>query len=460
MKRSILGFITLCLPTALGFDGEQGRTSQGRGKPPVSEVQLLPSVEAIDLRAFTEEVEDIERELAEAIGFSRDDLLAMYGRSSAASGRFDVAATAYAMFLREFGTNHPNSGNVAGRLADCLFPFKYDEINVVHTPSGPRLDPTWRMGYTPRPQHLRQADPAFELAAFLAHDQHVKGSTLLKLGWLHRVLGDWDASTAAWDRCANEAARTKSGADALWLAAENLEWTNHPAEAAERLGRIPIENPDDARTPAAVDRIENLQAEARRSPEWLSDPVNSLVAENESRAATRSPFEVYRSVVQWLQRRAEHEALIAVSRWAATQDGWPIMDRVHALLNLVDALLREGSPSDAARYEAAEALRHVAETAPDDAWAVPAAMCNYRLLIELKQYQEADRFIFEFGQGRISTQPWGPVLLIIQIESLAARGEQNRAELTLLRLRTLHPDYDLTGLDWLRVAGTKEGEQE
>jgi tetratricopeptide (TPR) repeat protein len=407
--------------------------------------QVAARSAALDLSAFATEVEAVERELAAANGFSREELLVMYGRSSAASGRFDVAAAAYAMFLNEFGMDHPYSERIAARLADCLFPFNYDQVDVIHSASGPKLEPAWRMGSSPRPAHLRLAEPALELAASLAGDQHAKGSAWLKLGWVHRVLSDWDASTAVWDRCARNCPTARAAADALWLAAENLEWANRPAEAASRLSQLSRDYPQDDRVPAAMERVEQLQAEARREAAWLSDPVASLQSEIKARAGGRSPQEVYRSVVQWLQRRGEHEALIAVSRWAGAQNNWPIMDRAQARLHLADALLIKNPPTEAVRAEAVDVLQSIAAMDIDDAWTVPAALRAYHALVELSRPQEADRFLGDFGKTRIQSQPWGPVLLTAEIESLLQRGETARARDKLTRLRTLHPDYDLMG---------------
>ncbi len=450
MKLSVLG-IMLLIP--LGPADEQSSADRRESQ------KGTKTAPPFDLSDFAAEGPVVEEEVAKATGVSREDALAMLGRSSAASGRFDAAAAAYAMFLNEFGTDHPYSERIAVRLADCLFPFKYDQVDVVHSASGPRAEPAWRMDYSPRPEHLRQAVRAFELAASLAQDQPGKGSALLKLGWVHRVLGEWDASTAAWDRCAKDAAPTKSAADALWLAAENLEWTNRPDEAANRLIQLSRDYPQDDRVSAATERVEYLQADAHRGADWYSDPVASLKSEIKARASTRSPQEVYRSVVRWRQRRGEREALIAVSRWAGTQDDRPITDRVQSQLNLVDALVNENSPTEAARVEAAQVLQDVAAIATDDDWSVPAAIRAYRLLIELNQYQEADRFLSGFGRTRIDKQPWGPMLLLAEIESLTARGEKARAKETLTRLRTLHPDYDRAGpFDGLLDAAKQEGE--
>jgi tetratricopeptide (TPR) repeat protein len=445
MMRFNFGWAAALLVATCAMRGAADDTAPRRAETMTRDGQVAARSGAIDLAAFAPEVEAVEQELAAASGFSREELLVMFGRSSAAAGRFDVAAAAYAMFLNEFDTDHPYSGKMAAHLADCLFPFRYDQVDVIHSGSGPKLEPAWRMGYTPRPEHLRQAVHAFELAASLDQDGYAKGSALLKLGWVHRVLGDWDASTAAWDRCAKEAAPTRSAADALWLAAENLEWTNCPTEAAEHLEHLASNYPADARISAAMERIEYLQADARRGADWLSDPAASLQSEIEGRAGSRSPQEVNRSVAQWLQRRGEREASIAVSRWASMQNGWAIMDRVHARFNLADALLNENPPREATRVEAVEVLQSVAAMDIDDAWTVPAAVRAYRLLVELNRPQEAERFLGDFGKTRIQSQPWGPVLLTAEIESLLQRGETARARDKLTRLRTLHPDYDLMG---------------
>lgn len=409
----------------------------------------------VSMDLFVEQIGEVERELAEATGFNRDDLLAMYGRSSAASGRFDLAAAAYAMFLNEFGTDHPHSEKIAVRLADCLFPFRYDQIDVMHIALGPRVEPTWRMGYSPRPEHLRLAVPAFELAASLAQDRHTKGSALLKLGWAHRVLGDWDASTAAWDRCAKDGASTKSAADALWLAVENLEWTNRPADAAERLKRIGLESPDDARQSATKERIEHLEAEARRSSEWFADPVASLNAEIESRAPHRSPQEVYRFAVRWLQRRGEREALVAVSRWGCGQDNWSIMDRITCRFDLTEALLQGGDADS--RDEAVRRLQEIIELAPDDGMIVHATIRGCRILNELRRFDEAERMAGAIAKRVQNANQWEPIALADLAEAFLKSGERQRALRVLDRLNTAYPDFGVSeSLEALRNGNRME----
>ncbi len=448
MKLSVLGIIMLLVP--LGHAAEQGGAGRGEGQG-TNKVST-----PIDLSTFATDVPTVEIALAKATGYRRENALAMFGRSSAASGRFDVAAAAYAMFLNEFGRDHPHSEKIAVRLADCLFPFKYDQIDVLHSAAGPKLEPAWRMGYSPRPEHLRRAVHALELAGSLAQDEHAKGSALLKLGWVHRVLGDWDASTAAWDRCAKDAAPTKSSADALWLAAENLEWTSHPSDAAERLKQLAHLSSDDGRASAIGERIEQLDAEARRSSEWFADPVVSLQSEIEARSKAHSPQGVYRSVVRWLQQRGERSALIVVSRWACGQTNWPERDRVRACFDLADALLDATDPGG--REEAVQRLREIVELTSDDATAVHAAMRCCRVLSELQRLDEADRMMETIVSRVRGSKRWEPMILTRHAESLLKRGEKEQASRVLVRLNVGYPDYGLSeSLEALQNTNRAEG---
>ncbi len=458
MKLSLFQLIAVFVIAVTGSsaEGEDTRHTRNGVSARGREKQLPAKV--VEMGPFAADANVVEGELATTSGFPREELLTMYGRSAAASGRFDVAAAAYATFLNEFGTDHPNAENVAVRLADYLFPFKYDEVNIVHTPSGPRLDPVWRMGYTPRPEHLRQAVPVLELAASLAQDRHAKGSVLFKIGWVHRVLDDWNASTTAWDRCAEDLASTKSAADALWLAAENLEWTDRPAEATQRLERLAREYPNDARIPAAIDRVEQLEAEAGRSAEWLSDPVAALKTEIEARALARTPYEVYRSLVQWLRRRGEREALIAVARWACSQEDWTAKHRIACRYDLVDALLAIADRN--ALLEAVERLREIVALASDEATAVQAAIRCARVLSNLDRYDEAERMMKALADRVSGSTRWEPLVLSEYADFLLNRGDTERAAEVLTKLAASHPDLDLSEtLDALCGANQEEGDR-
>ena len=457
MMRFIFGVAAVLLVAASAMRGATDNTVPRKTEVTVNDDQVVGGSPAIDLSAFAAEVETVERELAAVSGFSREELLVMYGRSAAASGRFDVAAAAYAMFLHEFGAGHPEADRIAMRLADCLFPFRYDQVDVIHSVLGPRLEPAWRMGYSPRPEHLRLAVPALELAASLAHDQHAKGAALLKLGWVHRLLGEWDASTAAWDRCARDCPTTKAAADALWLAAENLDWTNRPAEAAARLDQFARQFSSDARTPAAMQRMEHLRAESHRAADVLTDPVMALQAEIEARSDSHSPFRVYRSFVRGLQRRSQRAAQLTVSRWACGQTNWPVSERVIGCFDLVDALVAGGEQN--AQEEAVERLREIVQSAPDMSAAVHAAIRCSRILRERDRHDEANQVMEEIAVKVEGSRQWEPIVLSEYADSLLKRGNGKQAMAVLKQLAASHPDYDVSEkLAAAAKAVGKEGE--
>lgn len=365
----------------------------------------------------------------------------MLARSSVAVGRFDRAAAAYQMFLDEFGTGHAYSARVAMRLGDCLAPLDLDNITVAHAAEGPKFDPQWRMGFEPNVDALVEAVAAYEMAAELA-DGGGKARALLRMGWVYRALDDWQASTEAWDRCAAEAAGTKPAAEAVWLAAENLAWTGRSAEAAQRLRRLTRGYPESRRS-AAVDRAEDLEAEARRTPEWLADPVSSLQAEIEERSAIRPAHEVYQSVMHWLQRERHVAAQIAVGRWACTQQDWPITVRLACRHNLVDALLRDAGGGEAERLEAADVLARIMEIAPSEDWLFPAAVHRVRLLNEVGRFELADRTLDGIEEQAVSSS-WEPRLWGERIQAFLDRGDLDQAEATFQRLSKAYPEHNVT----------------
>ena len=414
--------------------------------------------EALDLSGFENEVRQIEADLQGEESRPREDLLAMYGRSAAASGRFDLAAAAYAMFLKEFGTGHPYSERIATRLAECLAPLDLDTVDVVHTASGAEYRPTYPMGYAPSPEQLGQAIAGCELLAGLAGDASTRGHALLRMGWVHRALNDWEGATRAWDRCATEASGTSPGADALWLAAENLSWTNQPAGAAERLRRLTADYPEDRRQAAAADRLESLEAEARRTPRWLDDPVASLRAEIEQRGAARAPHVVYRSVIDWLQPRGNREAQIAISRWGCSQTDWPIDARVACHNDLIASLLGTGA-SEEDRLAAAEVLGQVVALSPDDDWAGSGAIRRFRLLNELRRFDLADQSLDNVPERLADSAAWGPRLWAERVKAALDRGDRGRAQALFHSMSSSYPDDGLTE-ELAAVLSGSDGQEE
>jgi len=280
---------------------------------------------------------------------------------------------------------------------------------------------------------------------------------LLKLGWVHRLLGEWDASTAAWDRCARNCSTTKAAADALWLAAENFDWTNRPAEAAARLDQFARQFSSDARTPAAMQRIEHLRAESHRAADVLTDPVMALQAEIEARSDSHSPFRVYRSFVRGLQRRSQRAAQLTVSRWACGQTNWPVSERVIGCFDLVDALVAGGEQN--AQEEAVERLREIVQSAPDMSAAVHAAIRCSRILRERDRHDEANQVMEEIAVKVEGSRQWEPIVLSEYADSLLKRGNGKQAMAVLKQLAASHPDYDVSEkLAAAAKAVGKEGE--
>ena len=235
-------------------------SSPQTSKTPSRRSEALSLTELLDTSNFEVQVQHIEARLAGDNSSSREDLLAMYGHSAAARGRFDRAAAAYIMFLNEFGTEHEYSERIAMRLADSLAPLDLDSSAVAHKTAGPVFQPKWRRNRAASPRRLRLAVPAYKLAADIAEDARSRSIALFKIGWVYRALSDWEASTVAWDRCAEQVSGTKEAVRARWLASENLEWTGYPKAAAERMRAFLSEYPEHLHAPAARRRIEALAA--------------------------------------------------------------------------------------------------------------------------------------------------------------------------------------------------------
>ncbi len=387
---------------------------------------------------------EVEEELAGAEGFGRDDLLARAGRSSAASGRFDRAAAAYTIFLQEFGLAHAYSAGVAMRLADCLAPLDLDSAEIVHGASGPEFHPRWGMGHRPRPELLRMAPAAYELAATLAADESSAARARLKVGWVYRALNEWDASTKTWDTCAADSTNSQVAAEALWLAAENQHWTGRPLEASRLLQRLlegGLGQREQTWASAARREIETLEAEARRDAAWLRDPVPALRSEIEQRCGSRAPHEVYREVMTWLSRRGEVAARLAVARWATAQHDWPLPAGLAAHADTADALLSALPPTGAAQAEAAAVFGELIRLAPDDDWLVPAALRRSVLLRDTGKAAEAAAMWAEVLTKTRGPRVSGADVLSERIRVLAAVGELAEARRLCEELAQKHPDH-------------------
>ncbi|MCP4592422.1 MAG: tetratricopeptide repeat protein [bacterium] len=435
------------LPFLLGAAaaGSDPRLEPGVGGQPAAGpiAPAAASAGADDLSGFEDQCREIEAGLAGEESRPRENLLVMYGRASAASGRYDLAAAAYAMFLNEFGSEHPYSARVAMRLADCLTPFDLDHVTIVHEEGGPKFTPTWRMGFAPGSESLARAIDAYERAAELAETDAGAGRALLRMGWVYRALGDWQASTETWDRCAAQTSGAKSAADALWLAAENLAWTGQPASAAGRLRELTAAYPGDSRSAGAESRVEEFEAESRRSAAWLADPVTSLQAEIKDRAGVRSANDVYTSVLTWLRREHHLAAQIAICRWACEQTDWPLERRLACHHDLVTALLDLPTAGAAERQEAADVLGRIVDLAPRDDWAIPAALRRSRLLSELGRFDLADRTLDGIADHEVGVR-YEPHILAERIRVLLDRGDIEQAAVAFDTLSEAYPEHKVT----------------
>lgn len=403
------------------------------------------SLSAADLAAriladFPDQVGEIEAAIAREKSHSRADLLAMYGRSSAASGQLDDAAAAFAMFLREFGIAHDYTPSIVMRLADCLAPLDENNTEIAHTDGGPAFSTMWRFDYQPTPERLHHAVDTYEVAAQLTVDKIYVGRALLKMGWVHRALQDWESSTGAWQCCADSASGTQMGADGLWLAAENLRLMNNPAAAAQLLLRMVSNYPQDARTEAATERAEVLVVEATREARRLDDPVALLQEEIESYSDARSADQVYRSVTGWLRRKGRDQELIAVSRWACDQTDWDDATQIRACYDLVDTLTRPTVRTGDTRAEAAEVLERIMSLTGEGDWLIPAAIRRSRLLSELARFPEADAVLHEIEPIVGNSQRWEPQLLVEMIRSKLDRGDPRGAKAHYETLSRSYPE--------------------
>jgi tetratricopeptide (TPR) repeat protein len=373
--------------------------------------------------------------------YSRQDLLVMYGRSSAAAGQFDIAAAAYAMFVDEAGSSHDFYLQAMERLAECLAPLDRSSLGVLLTPKGPRVHPAYRMGFAATSNMLDQAVATYERLIEAAPDTLGQCKALLSLGWVHRAREDWSASTEAFDRCADKGGATKQAADALWLAAENLRWIGQAAKAAARLDRLIQQVPSDDRIVNARDLQETLLAETQRSLDWLGDPPASLQAEIAGRAPAKRPFEVHADAADWLKRHEAWTALVVIDRWACTQADWPMDARIGCHLDLIDALLRVPDAGTDAKREAADALARLIEFAPGDDWAAQAAIRRSRLLSECGEYALADATLDSSRWKNVVG--WQPNLMMERIRTLLDRGEPEKASAIYRELISAYSEFEI-----------------
>jgi hypothetical protein len=265
------------------------------------------------------------------------------------------------------------------------------------------------------------------------------------MGWVHRAMNDWDASAAAWLRCADELQGSPQARAALWHAAENFEWTGQPQAAADVLRRMLRDCPAAGDREATQLRIEELDAQAKRDAQWLGNPVASLVAEIEDRAPHRDARAVFQSVSTWLEARGLHAQLAEVSRWATAQPGWPRAAQVNAHAQLARALLRQDGSGRREKTEAAAALDRLMELATCDSVLTAAGIRRAVLLRELGDPWAAQATLRHIADEAGVSAVRDARFLAERIRVHAACGDTPRAASDLDRLIEIDPEHPERG---------------
>lgn len=228
-------------------------TTQPADPAPALMLTTRPVV-SIRPSAFETECRQIQAAIETDQTTPRSDLLVMYSRTTAGSGKFRLAAAACAMFLDEFGDSHPQAAQMAIRMGDCLAPLDMNNIEIAEGKDGLRFRPLWRGASKPNAEHLYQAIAAYERAGQIAADENQRAEAMVKLGWVYRALNDWKTSTEVWDQCADKASQLRSGQEALYLAAENLTLMKQNQAAADRWNRLAAIDPNQSWAKAAKEK--------------------------------------------------------------------------------------------------------------------------------------------------------------------------------------------------------------
>ncbi|MGD8454649.1 MAG: hypothetical protein PVJ57_22780 [Phycisphaerae bacterium] len=417
------------------------------------------SSQTFDTSGFATECGIVETEVGgAALGrFTRAELLVMMGRSSAATGRFGVSAAAYLTFLNEFGLRHEWAERVSLRLIDSLAPLKLDVVDVMFSTDGPQFRPAWRMGYVPDTAQLEQAVTVCETLAAELEQEAARATVLLKLGWIQRARGDWDAATRAWDRAAVAAPRGSNQAtQALSLAAENCEWLGHPTEAIARLEQIVQARGEDAMTPETRSRIERLRREAGRDEAWLADPVAGFQREGETNGAA-DPSARYVEAATWLKRRGQFPVLAKLAWWASREAKWPLSVQLSVLGDLADASLAGGT--DEGRVVAAEAYASIIAASEEESWILPAAVRRSALLRVLHRPGDALSTIESTEQRLRNAEIWETTLVPEKVRVLLDLGDMEAARTLVDDFGVRHSDHpELPALrDLVQQASKREG---
>lgn len=160
----------------------------------------------------------------------------------------------------------------------------------------------------------------------------------------------------------------------------------------------------------------------------------------------------------WLTQRGDGGSLLAVARWATSQDDWPLPIRLSAQATTVDALLA-GTPDDAAQAEAAMVLANMTELADEDSWLVPTAVRRSALLRKLNRSTEAAELWRNVMKRIREPQAWEARVLPERIRVAAGSGTSAEARDLFDKLARAYPDHpELSTLRSVVGVRAQEGE--
>ncbi|MBK9121341.1 MAG: hypothetical protein IPM18_17315 [Phycisphaerales bacterium] len=426
--------ILLVVVAALSVTGAWSRADD-RGPLKASEL-------GIDLSTFAPQRAMVEAELTkdESGRFTRADLLAMLGRSSAASGNFELSAAAYVTFLDEFGADHPYSEQVALRLIDSLAPLDTERSGLGCTSHGPEFMPAWKGDVVVERAQVARAVQVCEYICNANVSATTKRDALLRVGWLHRALGDWVASTRAWDRCADAGAGTATGARARWLAAENLELLGDVQGGVSRLRLLLKDGVTGARATAIERRIAQLELEARWGAQEGGDPIDVLQQQISAASTADSPQRMYRLYLDWLRRRGDAQAQARLAQWALTQSTWSNEMRAECGRDLALALAAESAAPRDAKRAAAVALQVAIGLEPNAERARRDGFRRIQLLRESGDIDEATRELAGLRNAVPGDALWEPLLLAEMVRLAVAKRDFVDAADALRQVRSKYPE--------------------
>lgn len=358
-------------------------------------------------------------------------------------GKYAEAVAASELFLRTAGTRHPLACDIAISRADSLAPVSLTSYTLIETPDGITFEPSWAGGRKPPAERLAASAAGYSFAAQIASDRERRALALFKRGWVLRAAGDWQASTQAWDGCADLCPGSPRAMQALWCAAENLDLTGNPVQAAQRLDRLLGEYPEAESVPSARRYRASLLAASRRGAAWKQDPVAAFRRElDEEPAGGRSLFEVYSDGLAWLDRQNAADAALALARVGKDSAEWPTEFRIRASQDFARRVSSDGRlrRNSALLREAADGLHATMQlTQVDDPQRLVIAVHESELRRAAGDPETA-LLLMDQLEARAAQSEYRIPFAVERIRVLVACNKRTDASAELGRLAAVHPD--------------------